>query len=592
MKKSLKKTIIISYILLPVITAAAVGIIAITNLTEMSGQSKENYETAMYENYDNNIKQQTQSVLSLISYYYGLQESGVLTEEEAQQEAAEAVRSVRYGTDDSGYFWIDRSDGVLVMHPILPEQEGNNREDMTDQNGNLIIQMIRESCLSRDGAGYNNFWFTKSDGVTVGEKRAYSAYFYPWEWCISTGNYMDEMQAQIDEKALNVETRLYEMIRMILGASLILVAVSAVAAVAVSRKIVGPLTLIRQMAGRIAEGDFSTDVEVKQKNEFGETLTHLNNGQKNVRILLEEMKNVSDGIFHLMKDLTEGFERIGVSARNVSDAMEDMTESITSQAESTEQTNEKMGNMGEKIEETGHKVMNLNEKSQAMKELSNQAMDTMQELSRINTETQDSVSIITKQTQMTNESADKIADAAKLIDAIARQTSLLSLNASIEAARAGEMGKGFAVVAEEIGTLSRQSADAVKTIDEIISDLTSNSHKAVDIIESVGKIMEMQDGELNKTKEMFEGLYHNVEESIQVIGDLTDMTCQMEQEKESVSGLVENLSAAAQENAANTEQTNQVSAGLMDIMEELAGKVEDLNLSVKNLNLHVAKFAV
>ena len=68
-------------------------------------------------------------------------------------------------------------------------------------------------------------------------------------------------------------------------------------------------------------------------------------------------------------------------------------------------------------------------------------------------------------------------------------------------------GKGFAVVAEEIGTLSRQSADAVKTIDEIISDLTSNSHKAVDIIESVGKIMEMQDGELNKTKEMFEGLY-------------------------------------------------------------------------------------
>ena len=287
------------------------------------------------------------------------------------------------------------------MHPILPEQEGNNREDITDQNGNLIIQMIRESCLSRDGAGYNNFWFTKSDGVTVGEKRAYSAYFYPWEWCISTGNYMDEMQAQIDEKALNVETRLYEMIRMILGASLILVAVSAVAAVAVSRKIVGPLTLIRQMAGRIAEGDFSTDVEVKQKNEFGETLTHLNNGQKNVRILLEEMKTVSEGIFHLMKDLTEGFERIGVSARNVSDAMEDMTESITSQAESTEQTNEKMGNMGEKIEETGHKVMNLNEKSQAMKELSNQAMDTMQELSRINTETQDSVSIITKQTQMT-----------------------------------------------------------------------------------------------------------------------------------------------------------------------------------------------
>ena len=65
---------------------------------------------------------------------------GGLSEAEAQKKAMEVIRSIRYGDDNSGYLWIDGTDYTLLMHPILPDQEGNNRYELTDQNDVKIIQ--------------------------------------------------------------------------------------------------------------------------------------------------------------------------------------------------------------------------------------------------------------------------------------------------------------------------------------------------------------------------------------------------------------------------------------------------------------------
>ena len=149
------------------------GATAVYFLNSSVNDNLQIYEEAMYDGYRTEIKSQVQAAVALVESYYNLSQDGVLSEDEAKRQAAEAVRSLRYRDDRSGYMWIDGFDYTLVMHPILPDQEGNNRFDLTDQNGVKIIQNII-STVKNGGTGYNEFYFTKADGVTVAPKLAYS----------------------------------------------------------------------------------------------------------------------------------------------------------------------------------------------------------------------------------------------------------------------------------------------------------------------------------------------------------------------------------------------------------------------------------
>lgn len=97
----------------------------------------------------------------------------------------------------------------------------------------------------------------------------------------------------------------------------------------------------------------------------------------------------------------------------------------------------------------------------------------------------ESIRFLSQQANQTNESVAKISSAAELITAIASQTNLLSLNASIEAARAGEHGRGFSVVASEIQQLSEQSNNAAGHIQEMITNLNTNSTHTLDRVNQV-----------------------------------------------------------------------------------------------------------
>ena len=119
------------------ITGIPTSIFSIRNTTNMALTE---YESAMDSGYNTEIKSEVQTVIAVLQAEYDKSQAGELTEEEAKAEAKEIVRAMRYRDDGSGYFWIDDTDYNLVMHPILAEQEGNNRYDLEDQNGVMIIQ--------------------------------------------------------------------------------------------------------------------------------------------------------------------------------------------------------------------------------------------------------------------------------------------------------------------------------------------------------------------------------------------------------------------------------------------------------------------
>ena len=196
-RRSVKHTLTMTCLMLVLLASLLLGATSIFSIRNTTNMALTEYESAMDSGYNTEIKSEVQTVIAVLQAEYDKSQAGELTEEEAKAEAKEIVRAMRYRDDRSGYFWIDDTDYNLVMHPILAEQEGNNRYDLEDQNGVMIIQEIMKVCNSADGGGFNEFYFTKADGVTVAPKVAYSELFAPWGWAVSTGNYVDDMQVEM-----------------------------------------------------------------------------------------------------------------------------------------------------------------------------------------------------------------------------------------------------------------------------------------------------------------------------------------------------------------------------------------------------------
>lgn len=90
----------------------------------------------LYSDYDEQIKEEVGSVISLLDEIYAKQQEGEYTEEEAKKLAADMVRNLRYG--ESGYFWIDTYEGENVVL-LGSDTEGTNRMDTEDVNGYKMV---------------------------------------------------------------------------------------------------------------------------------------------------------------------------------------------------------------------------------------------------------------------------------------------------------------------------------------------------------------------------------------------------------------------------------------------------------------------
>lgn len=153
--KSLAKKLSLIFSGVVLVTSIVLTTLSALGLNALKDKVEEILYTTTLESYKTEVKSEVQGAVTIIDHFYQLSQSGGITEDLAKQEAADVLRTLRYGDDSSGYFWIDDTDYNLVMHPILSDQEGTNRYDLEDQNGVKIIQEIMKVA---DEGGYNEFY--------------------------------------------------------------------------------------------------------------------------------------------------------------------------------------------------------------------------------------------------------------------------------------------------------------------------------------------------------------------------------------------------------------------------------------------------
>ena len=554
-------------------------------------ESAQEYETAKDEGYRTEIKSQIQTSIAVVKWYYDQFKAGKMTEEEAKNYAKEAVRNMRYRDDDTGYMWIDDTNYILVMHPILTEKEGQNRYDLTDQNGVKIIQNIMKSADA--GGGYNEFYFTKADGVTVAPKVAYSEKFEPWNWIITTGNYVDDMNAEMKASKTKMKKEFVSMITIFIVSGGVILIISTLLSFFFSMNLIRGIKRVEGDLKKAADGDLSFEVDKKlqsRRDEIGSIARSLESVKASLARIIGNVANTGDKLMDSSREFSSRFDNITTSIQDTSITIEELAKGATNQAAETGVVGDKIIELGNVINVEKEDVLRLGDSVSAMMEYSEDATKSINTLYRISEVTIGAIGEVYEQTNKNDESARNINKAVEMIKGIAEQTNLLSLNASIEAARAGETGKGFAVVANEIRILAEESSKSAEEIEKIVKILIANVADSVNKMQEVSRNVSEQKQRLEETRTSFNSLHDEiciVEDASKEIGGQTEI---LDSLKTVVEDAVLGLTSVVEENAASTEEASASMQMLASAIEECTKDTEKLVDMSKKQNEETSKF--
>lgn len=203
------------------------------------------------------------------------------------------------------------------------------------------------------------------------------------------------------------------------------------------------------------------------------------------------------------------------------------------------------------LEETSSMVQQNNDNTKLAANLSRQAALTAE---KSNLEMQKMLELMEK----LEKSSGDISKIIKVIDEIAFQTNILSLNAAVEAAHAGDAGKGFAIVAAEVGYLAQRSAEAAKNTEEIIENNIRLSCEGVELAKDVEKSLIQIDEEVNNVSNLLGEISIATEEQAKGVQEINKAVSQMEAVVNSNAQTAEECASASKELATQADEVKEI----------------------------------
>jgi methyl-accepting chemotaxis protein len=316
------------------------------------------------------------------------------------------------------------------------------------------------------------------------------------------------------------------------GGLLVLLAIGLGGLIAwrITTSITAPIGRAVVVAERIANGDLTSQVEVRIHDETGRLLEAIAAMQERLRTLVGEIGQTADSILVASSevasgnlDLSQRTEQTSHNLQSAANSLVDLTGTVSQSADSARQANQLASTASDAATRGGEVV------SQVVR-----TMDTISASSR------------------------KIADIISVIDGIAFQTNILALNAAVEAARAGEQGRGFAVVAGEVRSLAGRSANAAREIKALIGASVDQVQEGSTLVNHAGKTIEE--------------LVMSVRRVSDIMGEITAATHEQSQRIGHVSHSVGELEEMTQQNAALVEE----GAAAADSLKDQAGRLTQM----------------
>jgi len=361
-----------------------------------------------------------------------------------------------------------------------------------------------------------------------------------------------------------------------------------------------PLNKLGRYARQISEGEISEKVTLTSGDEVGALADAFDSMHQNFTTLAEQAQKIAAGdlsqrvdfpgpfgeaintMVANLREMTgqsqEAASRIGSSSGEIVAASQQQASGATQQAASVSETTATM-------EELSTTARQIAESSNAVTALADETLKSAEEGQDLMEESTKSMALIRRKTGESSEKilrlgqrSQQIGEIIDIINEIAIETKMLSLNAAIEAAKAGEAGKGFSVVAGEIRRLAEDVVKSTGTIRDVLLEIQSAANASVLAAEENVKGVEEGEVRLNQVRDALENIIAMAEQTAESARQISVATNQQKEASEQVVNTMREISKVAQQTATASKNSISSASDLSRLAEELRSRVSQFKI--------------